>query len=107
MRLAAHTFGFVWRTDAEAAFEAIAAAGFAQVQLMATPPHFDPWSTDPARTARLRHILERSGMELLALDLASSDVNLASPRIASPRNAPEARARCLTLMFPCIICGGC
>jgi len=79
MRLAAHTFGFVWKTDAESAFEVIAAEGFTQVQLMATPPHFDPWSADPARTTRLRRILERNGMELLALDLASSDVNLASP----------------------------
>jgi hypothetical protein len=26
-------------------------------------------------------------------------------RVASARNAPEARARCLTLMFPCVICG--
>lgn len=81
MHLAAHTFGFTWHTDAEAAFENIAAAGFKQVQLMAAPPHFDPWRIDPARAKRLRAILERNGMTLLAADLASSDINLAS---ASP-----------------------
>ena len=66
MQLGAHTFGFVWHSDAESALVAIAEAGFKQVQLMATPPHFDPWSADPARTTRLRRILERNGMELLA-----------------------------------------
>ena len=78
VRLAAHSFGFVWQESAEASFEHIAEAGFTQVQLMATPPHFDPWHEDAARTRRLRAILERSGMELLAADLASSDINLAS-----------------------------
>jgi len=77
--LGAHTFGFVWQGDAAAAFEQIGAAGFRQIQLMATPPHFDPWVADAGRTARLRGILDRYGMSLLALDLASSDVNLASP----------------------------
>lgn len=78
LRLAAHSFGFVWQESAETAFERIAGAGFTQVQLMATPPHFDPWREDPARTRRLRAIIERSGMDLLAADLASSDINLAS-----------------------------
>ena len=77
-QLGAHTFGFVWQKDASAAFEAIAAAGFRQVQLMASPPHFNPWRADAPRTARLRKILEASGLSLLALDLASSDINLAS-----------------------------
>lgn len=78
MRLAAHTFGFVWQESAEAALEAIASAGFRHVQLMAAPPHFDPWRGDAARTARLRDLIVRYGLELLAGDLASSDVNLAS-----------------------------
>lgn len=81
MQLAAHTFGFVWQESAEAAFEAIAQAGFRQIQLMAAPPHFDPWREDPARTASLRDIIERHDLRLLAADLASSDINLAS---ASP-----------------------
>ncbi|MGO4406270.1 sugar phosphate isomerase/epimerase family protein [Bosea sp. RAF48] len=78
MRLAAHTFGFVWQESAEAALEAIASAGFRHVQLMAAPPHFDPWRDDAARTARLRELIARYGLELLAGDLASSDINLAS-----------------------------
>jgi deoxyribonuclease-4 len=78
MKAAAHTFGFVWQESAEASFEALATAGFRHVQLLATLPHFDPWQDDPARTARLRAIIERHGLSVLAGDLASSDINLAS-----------------------------
>jgi deoxyribonuclease-4 len=78
MKAAAHTFGFVWQESAEASFEALATAGFRHVQLLATLPHFDPWKDDPARTARLRAIIERHGLSVLAGDLASSDINLAS-----------------------------
>ena len=77
--LGAHTFGFAWDCVAEQAIERLAAAGYRTIQLMATPPHFDPWQQDAARTTRLRALLERHGMSLLALDLASSDINLASP----------------------------
>jgi deoxyribonuclease-4 len=79
VQLAAHTFGFAWECDAEGAIEQLAAAGYRTIQLMATPPHFDPWQSDPARTDRLRRIIERHGLSLLALDLASNDINLASP----------------------------
>ena len=79
LRLGAHTFGFLWQASAEAAFAAIAEAGFTQIQLMAATPHFAPWREDRARTQRLRRILERNGMSLLALDLPSSEINLASP----------------------------
>lgn len=75
----AHTFGFIWTHDPEAAFDAVAAAGCSAVQLMAMPPHFDPWREDAVRTERLRASLARSGLRLLAIDLASSDINLASP----------------------------
>ena len=78
MLLGAHTFGFVWQHSAPAAFAAIAAAGFRHVQLMASPPHFNPWREDAARTRALAGLLEASGLSLLALDLASSDINLAS-----------------------------
>lgn len=78
MKLAAHSFGFVWPDSAETAFEAMAKAGFRHLQLMAAPPHFDPWRSDAARTARLRAIIEKHGLRLLAADLASSDINLAS-----------------------------
>ncbi|MGJ5176305.1 sugar phosphate isomerase/epimerase family protein [Bradyrhizobium oligotrophicum] len=77
--LGAHTFGFVWDCAADEAIERLAAAGYRAVQLMATPPHFDPWRADAARTRRIRAVLDRYGLSLLALDLASSDVNLASP----------------------------
>ena len=74
----AHTFGFVFDRDAEATVAALAAAGFHQIELMATPPHYDPFDASPERQRRLRAAVEAAGQELLALDLASSDVNLAS-----------------------------
>ncbi len=77
--LGAHTFGFVWRSSAAQALEALGEAGFRHVQLMATPPHFDPWRFDPSLTQTLRRLLGRYRLSLIALDLASNDVNLASP----------------------------
>ena len=77
--LGAHTFGFTWDSAAEAVIEQLAAAGYRTIQLMATPPHFDPWIEDTGRTRRIRALLEHHGLSLLALDLASSDINLASP----------------------------
>jgi sugar phosphate isomerase/epimerase len=77
--LGTHTFGFAWDCGAEDAIERLAAAGYRTIQLMATPPHFDPWTQDAARTRRIRALIERHGLSLLALDLASSDINLASP----------------------------
>lgn len=76
--LGAHTFGFVGRSTAEEAFAELGDAGIRRVQLMAAPPHFDPWRADAGRTARLAHRLAAQGIEILALDLASHDVNLAS-----------------------------
>lgn len=77
--LGAHTFGFVWNSTADEALERLGEAGFRHVQLMATPPHYDPWKQDSGSTKRLQSILGRHGMSLLALDLASNDINLASP----------------------------
>ncbi|MGL4290336.1 MAG: sugar phosphate isomerase/epimerase family protein [Phreatobacter sp.] len=96
-RLGAHTFGFAWDRDAEAAFEALAAAGFTTLQLMAAPPHFDPWVNEPALQRRLRALIDRAGIELLALDLASSDVNLASPSRAVVEFAVDAYGRAIDL----------
>ncbi|KYK47752.1 hypothetical protein A1D31_29565 [Bradyrhizobium liaoningense] len=77
--LGAHTFGFAWDCVAEEAVAQLANAGYRTVQLMATPPHFDPWRQDAGRTQRIGALIERHGLSLLALDLASSDINLASP----------------------------
>ncbi len=77
--LGAHTFGFTWDCPAEAAIERLADVGYRTIQLMASPPHFDPWTEDADRTRRIRALFERYGLSLLALDLASSDINLASP----------------------------
>lgn len=93
MKAAAHTFGFVWQEGAEATFEALAKAGFRHIQLLAMLPHFDPWQEDPARTARLRTLIERHGLRVLAADLASSDINLASSSTDAVRFAVDAYRR--------------
>ena len=94
-RLGAHTFGFVWHRTPEAAFDAIAALGITHVQLMAMPPHFNPWRSDVPRTRRLRACLERNCQQALALDLASSDINLASPAVAVVEFAVSAYAHAI------------
>ena len=78
MNLGAHTFGFVFEADAEATFARLIDAGFLDLELMATPPHFNPWSSPSSTQRRLRGLLQYAGARLHALDLASSDVNLAS-----------------------------
>jgi len=88
--LAAHTFGFVSSHDPDAAIGAIAGLGFGAVQLMASPPHFDPWLADDARDKVIRDTLTRHNLPLLALDLASSDINLASAAPAVVAFAVEA-----------------
>jgi sugar phosphate isomerase/epimerase len=93
--LGAHTFGFVWNCLADEALDRLGEAGFRHVQLMATPPHYDPWKQDAAVTKRLRSILDRHGMSLLALDLASSDINLASPSADVVDFAVDAYARAI------------
>jgi sugar phosphate isomerase/epimerase len=93
MNVGAHTFGFAWDCLAEQTFERIAEAGFRHVQLMATPPHYDPWTNDRELTKRLRSILDQYGMTLLALDLASSDINLASASADVVDFAVDAYAR--------------
>jgi len=75
----AHTFGFAFHQDAEATIDALIAHGFSTLELMATPPHYNPWSASPALQSRLRSRIERADIRLLALDFASSDINLASP----------------------------
>jgi deoxyribonuclease-4 len=91
----AHTFGFVWQMDAEAALTALGEAGFRQVQLMASPPHFDPWCADTERTKRLRAIIEKYNLSVIALDLASNDINLASPADAARDFAVDSYCRAI------------
>ncbi len=91
--LGAHTFGFVWNCPADEAVEQIGQAGFRHLQLMATPPHYDPWAQESSVTKQLRSILDRHGISLLALDLASSDINLASPSSDVVDFAVDAYAR--------------
>ncbi len=95
LTLGAHTFGFVWDCLADRALEQLGEAGFRHVQLMATPPHYDPWTEDTGLTKRLRATLARHGLSLLALDLASSDINLASPSADVVDFAVDAYARAI------------
>jgi sugar phosphate isomerase/epimerase len=76
--IGAHTFGFAWTEPSTTTVERLTSFGFSNVQLMAIPPHFDPWATDRVQTRIIRGILERTNARLLAVDLSSADVNLAS-----------------------------
>ena len=76
--LGAHTFGFVWSDSVERALDMLGENKFRSIQILAAPPHFDPWRNDPDLARRMRAIMDRHGMTLLALDLPSSDINLAS-----------------------------
>jgi sugar phosphate isomerase/epimerase len=76
--IGAHTFGFAWTEPSTVTVERLTSFGFSNVQLMAIPPHFDPWATDRIQTRIIRGHLERTNARLLAVDLSSADVNLAS-----------------------------
>jgi sugar phosphate isomerase/epimerase len=76
--IGAHTFGFAWTEPSTTTIERLTSFGFSNVQLMAIPPHFDPWATDRIQTRIIRGLLERTNARLLAVDLSSADVNLAS-----------------------------
>jgi sugar phosphate isomerase/epimerase len=76
--LGAHTFGFAWTEPATVTLERLTTFGFGHIQLMAIPPHFDPWATDRVQTRILRTLIEKTNARLLAVDLSSADVNLAS-----------------------------
>lgn len=91
--LAAHTFGFVAGYDPIAAIVELAGLGVKAVQLMASPPHYDPWLADAPRDAAIRRALQHHDLPLLAVDLASSDINLASTAPAVVAFAVDAYER--------------
>ncbi len=93
--LGAHTFGFVGHADPAAAIAQIAGLGLKAVQLMAAPPHYDPWISDDPRDDAIRAALAAHALPLLALDLASSDINLASAAPAVVAFAENAYIRLL------------
>ena len=78
MNFGAHTLGCAFNQSAEATLDLLLGAGFRDLELMATPPHYDPWNPRVGRARRLGEQLRAAGGRLVALDLASSDVNLAA-----------------------------
>ena len=77
--LGAHTFGFVWSQDVVSALEALAEAGFRLFQVLASPPHVDPFACAPATRDRIREVVGGCGARIVSVDLAASEYNLASP----------------------------
>ena len=77
--LGAHTFGFVWAQDVVSTLEALAQAGFRLFQVLASPPHVDPFTSLPAHRRRIRDAVTGCGGAIVSVDLAASEYNLASP----------------------------
>jgi deoxyribonuclease-4 len=77
--LGAHTFGFVWKKHVVATIEALAAAGFRTFQLLASPPHVDPFASTAAERRTIRAAAAACGGRIVSVDLAASEYNLASP----------------------------
>lgn len=96
IRVGLHTFGFARTHRLEQTLQPISEAGFRLVQVMASPPHFDPWATDPERTRSIRTLVERYEIDLLAADLASNDVNLASTSVDVVRFSKDAYLKTLS-----------
>ena len=79
VELGAHTFGFVWAQDVVSTLEALARAGFRLFQVLASPPHVDPFTSPPAQRRRIRDVVAGCGGRIVSVDLAASEYNLASP----------------------------
>jgi sugar phosphate isomerase/epimerase len=77
--LGAHTFGFVWSQDVVSTIEALAGAGFRLFQVLASPPHVDPFTAPPPLRRRIRDAVAACGGRIVSVDLAASEYNLASP----------------------------
>lgn len=76
--LGAHSFGLVWSMDAASAVRELSERGFKHIQLLATVPHLDPWSSDTGSLKALKRSIAATGCEIVAVDLPSSETNLAS-----------------------------
>jgi len=77
--LGAHTFGFVWSQDVVSTIDGLARAGFRLFQVLASPPHVDPFTCPPDRRRRIREAVGACGGRIVSVDLAASEYNLASP----------------------------
>ncbi|WP_170285084.1 sugar phosphate isomerase/epimerase family protein [Microvirga aerophila] len=78
-KLGAHTFGFVWEQTAEATIQALAAEGFRSFQLLASPPHIDPFNASNDELNAIRSAVAACGGRIVSVDLPASEFNLASP----------------------------
>jgi len=77
--LGAHTFGFVWSQDVVSTIDGLARAGFRLFQVLASPPHVDPFTCPPDQRRRIREAVGACGGRIVSVDLAASEYNLASP----------------------------
>jgi sugar phosphate isomerase/epimerase len=76
-----NTMSFMWRYSARDAMELIAAKGYRKFELMAQPPHLDPFMGERALDVLARFIRD-TGLTVESINLPSLDQNLAS---ASPQ----------------------
>jgi L-ribulose-5-phosphate 3-epimerase len=76
-----NTMSFMWCSSAREALQALAREGYQRFEIMAQPPHLDPWM-DRAQLTELAHFLRDNDLTVETINLPSLDQNLAS---ASPQ----------------------
>lgn len=74
----ASTYTYLWRAGLDAAFDGIARAGFARVELLAAAPHVDAGNPGAAAGA-IGAACARTGLRVHSVVPSGVDVNLASP----------------------------
>src|SRR5690349_21982580 len=76
-----NTMSFMWRNSARDALEALAREGHRRFEVMAQPPHLDPFM-DRAHLNQLARFLRDASLTVETINLPSLDQNLAA---ASPQ----------------------
>jgi len=74
-----NTMSFMWRYSARDAMELIAAKGYRKFELMAHPPHLDPFMGERALDVLAKFIRD-TGLTVETINLPSLDQNLPAPR---------------------------
>jgi sugar phosphate isomerase/epimerase len=81
LTIGVNTMSFMWRSSAREALETLARHGYRRFEVMAQPPHLDPFM-DRSQLHQLARFLRDAGLTVETINLPSLDQNLAA---ASPQ----------------------
>ena len=81
LTIGVNTMSFMWRNSARDALETLARHGYRRFEVMAQPPHLDPFM-DRAQLDQLARFVRDAGLTVETINLPSLDQNLAA---ASPQ----------------------